>query len=122
RQYLQALRTESERAPRIAIDTQAIDSALKSYVETPLKALPVSAAVKSSEAEMGRLAIHHGDLLLATNRQADAARWYNADSKDARAARAIITRFSRPKAEAARVLDRAARELPENGRVQYQFG
>ena len=71
---------------------------------------------------MGRLAIHHGDLLLATDRQADAARWYNADSRDARAARAIITRFSRPAAEAARVLDRAAREIPDNGLVQYHFG
>jgi TonB family protein len=122
RQYLQALRMESERAPKIAIDPQAIDSTLKAYVETPLKAQPVSAAIKSSEADMARLAIHHGDLLLATDRQADAARWYNGDSKDARGARAIITRFSRPPAEAARVLDRAARELPENGLVQYHFG
>ena len=122
RQYLQALRMESDHAPKIAIDAQSIESTLKTYVETPLKALPVTAAIKSSEADMARLAIHHGDLLLATDRQADAARWYNADSKDARAARAIITRFSRPAAEAARVLDRAARELPENGLVQYHFG
>src|SRR5437016_292866 len=122
RQYLQALRMESERAPKIGIDTQSIDSSLKAYVETPLKVQPGIAAIKSSEADMGRLAIHHGDLLLATDRQADAARWYNADSRDARAARAIITRFSRPAAEAARVLDRAAREIPDNGLVQYHFG
>src|SRR2546425_1435501 len=122
RQYLQALRMESDRAPKIVIDTQSIDSTLKTYVETPLKALPVSAAIKSSEADMARLAIHHGDLLLATDRQADAARWYNADSKDARAARAIITRFSRSGAEATRVLDRAARELPDVGLLQYHFG
>ena len=122
RQYLPALRMESERAPKIAIDPQSIDSTLKTYVETPLRAVPVSAAIRSSEADMARLAIHHGDLLLATDRQADAARWYNGDSKDARGARAIITRFSRPAAEAARVLDRAARELPENGLVQYHFG
>src|SRR5438132_1749477 len=122
RQYLQTLRTESEHAPKIAIEPQSIDSTLKTYVETPLRAVPVSAAIRSSEADMARLAIHHGDLLLATDRQADAARWYNGDSKDARGARAIITRFSRPAAEAARVLDRAARELPENGLVQYHFG
>src|SRR5206468_1688800 len=61
-------------------------------------------------------------LLLATERQADASRWYNADSKEARAARAILIRFSRPPAEAARALDRAARELPDHGLVQYHFG
>ena len=122
RQYLQSLRMESEHAPVNDIDAQAMDSKLKSYVETPLKMPPVTAAVKSSEADMARLAIHRGDLLLATERQADASRWYNADSKDARAARAIITRFSRPAAEATRVLDRSARELPENGLVQYHFG
>ena len=122
RQYLQSLRMESEHAPVIDLDAQAMDSRLKSYVETPLKMPPVTAAVKSSEADVARLAIHRGDLLLATERQADASRWYNADSKDARAARAIITRFSRPAAEATRVLDRSARELPENGLVQYHFG
>ena len=122
RQYLQSLRMESEHAPVNDIDAPAMDSRLKSYVETPLKMPPVTAAVKSSEADMARLAIHRGDLLLATERQADASRWYNADSKDARAARAIITRFSRPAAEATRVLDRSARELPENGLVQYHFG
>ena len=122
RQYLQSLRMESEHAPVIDLDAQAMDSRLKTAVETPLKMPPVTAAVKSSEADVVRLAIHRGDLLLATERQADASRWYNADSKDARAARAIITRFSRPAAEATRVLDRSARELPENGLVQYHFG
>jgi TonB family protein len=122
RKYVQSLRVESERAPRIDLDTQALDSTLKSYVEKPLTAPPVTALVKSAEADPARLAIHHGDLLLATDRQADAGRYYNADSKDARAARAIITRFSRSGAEAARVLDRAARELPDVGLVQYHFG
>src|SRR2546422_2092686 len=122
RRYVQSLRVESERAPKIDLDTQALDSMLKSYVEKPLTTPPDTAVVKSAEADPGRLAIHHGDLLLATDRQADGARWYNADSKDARAARAIITRFSRSGAEAARVLERAARELPDVGLVQYHFG
>src|SRR2546426_5069400 len=68
RQYLQSLRMESEHAPVIAID-EAMDSRLKSYVETPLKPSPLAAAIKSSEADMARLAIHRGDLLLATERQ-----------------------------------------------------
>src|SRR5438128_644567 len=116
RQYLQSLRMEAEHAPVIAIE-ESMDSRLKSYVETPLKPPPVTAVIKSSEADMAKLALHRGDLLLATERQADASHWYNADSKDARAARAIITRFSRPPAEAARVLDRAARELPDHALV-----
>ncbi len=121
RQFLQSLRMESEQAPVIATD-EAMDSRLKSYVETPLKPPPVAAVIKASGADMARLAIHRGDLLLATERHADASRWYNADSKDARAARAIITRFSRPLAEAGRTLDRATRELPDHGLVQYHFG
>jgi TonB family protein len=122
RQYVQELRGESDKLPKIAIDADAIEPQFKSYVETPLKPLPVTAAVKSSEVDSIRLAIHRGDLLLGSLRQADAARWYNADTKEARAARAIVTRFSRPSAEAIRVLDRAARELPEDGLVQYHFG
>src|SRR5947208_2213650 len=113
---------ESERAPVIDIDAQAMDSRLKAAVETPLKMPPVAAAVKSLEADMARLAIHRGDLLLATERQADASRWYNGDSKEARVARAIITRYTRSPTEAIRVLDRAARETPDNGLIQYHFG
>jgi len=122
RQYLESLHAESEKLPKVAIDGDAIEPQFKTYVETPLKPLPVSAAIQSSEVDTAKLAIHRGDLLLATDRAADAARWYNADSKEARAARAIVTRFSRPPAEAIRVLERAARELPDNGLVQYHFG
>lgn len=122
KRYMQALRTESAGPPKIDVDADALDTRLKSYVETVLKSPPVAAAVKSVEADSGKLAIHRGDLMLATDRANDASRLYNGDSKDARAARAIITRFSRPPAEAVRVLERAARELPEHGLVQYHFG
>jgi TonB family protein len=73
-------------------------------------------------ADAAKLAIHRGDLLLATSRGADAARWYNADSKDARASRAVLTRFSRTPVEAVRALARASVELPDYGLVQYHFG
>jgi TonB family protein len=122
KEYVQALRTDTEAQPSIQIDADAIDSTLKSYVETPLKAPAVSPVIKSAEADPAKLAIHRGDLLLATSREADAARWYNADSKDARAARAILTRFSRQRIEAVRSLARASGELPEHGLVQYHFG
>ena len=122
RQYLQVLRTEADASPKIEIDAEAIDSRLKSYVETPLKAAPISPVIKSADADSAKLEIHRGDIMLATSREADAARWYNADSKDARAARAILIRFSRSAAEAVRALDRTAREIPDNGLVQYHFG
>ena len=122
KQYFQTLRTESDAQPKIQIDAGALDSRLKSYIETPLKLPAVSPVIKSIEAGPARVAIHRGDLLLATSREPDAARWYNADSKDARAARAILTRFSRSIVEAVRALDRASRELLDYGLVQYHFG
>jgi TonB family protein len=122
KQYVSDLRKPATKAPGFPVDGDAIESRLKAYVETPLKPPSVSPALKSAEAETGRLAVHHGDLLLASSRDTEASRWYNGDSKDARAARAIVTRFSRPAPEAVRALDRAARELPDNGLVQYHFG
>jgi TonB family protein len=120
--YLQMLRTESDTPPKIPIDADAIDEKLKTWVETPLKAAPATPPIKSGMADIAKLAIHRGDLLLATNRTADAARYYNADSKDARAARAVLTRFSRTAVEAVRALARASVELPDAGLVQYHFG
>jgi TonB family protein len=122
KEHFQALRVESDKPPKIPIDPDAIEPELKAFTETPLKATAGAPAVKSAEADAGKLAVHHGDVLLAIDRNADAERLYNGDSKDARAARAIITRFMRPPAESIRVLDRASRELPDNSLVQYHFG
>jgi hypothetical protein len=122
KQYFQALRAEATATPKIDVDTDALNQRLQAYVETPLKSPPVTAAIKAAEADPGKLAIHRGDLLVATDRMGEASKFYNADSKDARAARAIITRFTRPGVESVRVLDRAARELPDSGLVQYHFG
>jgi TonB family protein len=68
------------------------------------------------------MAIHRGDLLLAVGKTAEAGRWYNADSVEARAARAILNRFSRSNIETVRALDRTSREQPNNGLVQFHFG
>ena len=119
KQYVGELRKPSDKQPKFPIEGDSIESQLKAYVETPLKP-SVPPAVKSAEADMAKLAIHRGDLLLATSRNSEAARWYNADSKDARAARAILIKFTRPGAEAVRAMDRSARELPESGLVQYK--
>src|SRR5215471_19334857 len=121
--YLQALRTPSEKPPKPPIDGDAIDAKLQAYTEPPLKSSAASStSLMSSEAAAAKLAIHRGDLLLATDRQSEASRYYNGDTKEARAARAIVIKFSRPGPEAVRVLDRASKELPDNGLVQYHFG
>jgi TonB family protein len=122
RQYLRSLSTASDKLPKIPIDGDSIQEQFQRYTETPIKLSPVTAAVQSAEVDVSKVATHRGDILLATDRQSEAGRWYNADSKEARAARAIVTRFSRPLPEAIRVLDRAAKELPDNGLVQYHFG
>jgi hypothetical protein len=96
KQYVAALRKPSEKPSKFPIDGDAIDSPLKSYVETPLKLPPATPAIKSSEADAARLAIHRGDLLLASDRFTDASRYYNADSKEARAARATSHGFRDP--------------------------
>ena len=122
RKYIAALYSASDHMPSIDIDAAGMESALKSYSEMPLKSPSGVPAIKVGEADMARLSIHRGDVLLANGRPTEATRWYNADSKDARAARAIITRFTRPPIEASRVLDRASRDLPDSGLVQYHFG
>jgi TonB family protein len=122
RQYLRTLNTASDKLPKISVDGAAIEAQFQKFTETAIKPLLVTAAVQSAEVDASKVAIHRGDVLIATDRQSEASRWYNADSKEARAARAILTRYSRPQPEAIRVLDRASRELPEDGLVQYHFG
>lgn len=122
KQYLQTLRHEAESLPKFPIDMTAFDARLKEYAETPLKMAAMTPDIKSVEVDRTKVSIHIGDVVLATDRATDAARWYNADTKEARAARAIVTRFTRSPAEAIRVLDRAAREAPDNGLVQYHLG
>ena len=68
KQYFQSLRTQSDAAPRIQLETDALNVRLQSYVETPLKFPAVAPAVKSGEADMAKVAIHRGDVLLATDR------------------------------------------------------
>lgn len=122
RGYLRELRSETETLPTIQIDSESVNARLQSYTETALKPIPVVSAIRVVEADPAEVAIHRGDVLLAAGHEADAAHWYDGRSRDARAARAILTRFARSSAEAVRVLDRAASDLPDNGLVQYHFG
>jgi TonB family protein len=122
KQFIADLHKPSSTAPKFPVAADSLEDPLKGYVEAPLKAASTVPALRSSEADMAKLAVHRGDLLVASARDSEAGRWYNADSKDARAARAILTKYNRPAPEAVRAMDRAARELPDNGLVQYHFG
>lgn len=122
KQYFQALRSESGSMPKFALAMEPFEARLKSYADTPLKAPAAAAEIKSGPADPARFSVHLGDVLVAADRAADASRWYNAGTKDALVARAIANRFTRSSLEAIRSLDRASREVPGNGLVQYHFG
>lgn len=122
REYIRRLPSEDGSTTKIDIQVPVFEERLKSYLETRLAAPSVVSVVKVSDADSARVAVHRGDLLLATGQDTNAAKWYSADSNEVRAARAILARFSRSPIEASRILDRAAREMPGAGLVQFHFG
>jgi TonB family protein len=122
RDYMSALGRESGRDAKLDIDLEETTKRFSEYVETALPLPPDSPVMKSSLADAGTLAVHRGDVLLAAEKTFEATRYYNGTSPEARAARAILTRFSRPQPEAVAALSRAAQELSDNGLVQYHFG
>jgi TonB family protein len=69
-----------------------------------------------------RVALRRGNLLLAAGKTSAAGERFSGSSTEARAARAILVRYTRNPIEAARALERAARELPDSALVQFHFG
>jgi TonB family protein len=122
REYIQALNREDGKDARLNVDIEKITGTFQEYVESPIKLPPVAPAVKSEPADPATVAVRRGELLIATGKNFEASRYLNGASQEARAARAIAARFSRPPAEAVTVLARTAEELPDNGLVQYHFG
>jgi TonB family protein len=123
RAYMEALRTEEGGQAKLELeDASSLTNRLYTEPEARTNLPSPNSEMRAQNANATELAIHRGDLFLATNKTSDAARYYNADSAPARGARAVLTRFSRNSTEATRALDRAARELPDNGLVQFHFG
>jgi protein TonB len=123
RSFLKILRTIEGREATPDVPLQALETRFLSYVETRIDASAAPAAsISVREVPAGTLAIHRGDLLVAAGKTSEAASWYNADTNDARAGRAILYRFSRSGGEPIRVLERASRDLPDFGLVHYHFG
>src|SRR5262245_4399047 len=123
RDYLSKLRSEEGAQAKLALDNEADSTArLNAYVETRIAPGSVNSEIRVEPAESGNVAIHRGDVLLATNKTAAASSWYKANSNQARAARAILTTVSRATDESTRTLERTAGELPDFALVQYHFG
>lgn len=122
RDFIRDLRTEAGGEAKLNVPADTLQVAFDAYTETRLEPTNVSVAVRARTPAPEVVSIHRGDLLLAARKTSEAADWYKGDSKDSRAARAILARFSRGGGEPVRALDRAARELPESGLVQFHFG
>jgi TonB family protein len=122
RDFIRDLRAEAGGEAKLNVPTDALQSALDAFTETRLEPTSVSVTLRARTPAAEVVSIHRGDLLLAARNTSEAAAWYKGDSKDSRAARAILARFSRGGAEPIRALDRASRELPESGLVQFHFG
>jgi TonB family protein len=121
REYLASLRTEEGKEAKLKVDAGALQTRFDAYVETRIVPLSAAANIKlqpSSDA----VSVHRGDLLLAAKKTSEAADWYKGDSPEARAGRAVLTRYARSANEAIRALDRAFRELPDAGLVAFHLG
>jgi|GEM_PF-2149507 len=123
RAYLESKRMQDGEKTALELhDLDAWTERLFGYIEPRVPLPAVNADIRVDAADPAALAIRRGDLLLATGRTSEAARWYNGENPAARAARAILTRFNRTEGEALRALDRVSREIPEHGLAQFHFG
>ena len=121
REYLASLKTEEGKEAKLRVDAAALQTRFDAYAETRIAPGTGVFNVKLVPAS-DVISVHRGDLLLAAKKTSEAADWYKGDSREARSARAILTRFSRSSNEAVRALDRAFQELPDSGLVAFHLG
>jgi TonB family protein len=119
RAYLKDLRPLE--GPGAKLDVKPFQSEFDAFTET-LVGMTGGGAIKVTPVTADAMSIHRGDLLVAAGKVSEAASWYQANSADARAARAILARFSRSGGEPLRLLTRAAAEMPDAGLVQFHTG
>jgi TonB family protein len=122
RNYLAAIDKADGHEARLDVKVDEIQQQYQDYTETALSLPPLAPVVKITPADAASLAVHRGDLLLASGRTYEASRYYNGTTPEARAARVVLTSVSRPAAEAVAALARSAQELPDSPLIQYHFG
>jgi TonB family protein len=121
REYLASLRTEEGKDAKLMIEASALQKRFDAYVETRIA--PGSGAFNIRlQGPSEAIPVHRGDLLVAAKKTSEAADWYKGDGLEARAGRAILTRFSRSTNEAIRALERAFAELPDSGQLAFHLG
>jgi len=121
RSYVNALKPESGRDATPAINESAMTDRLNQYTETrsPMGVGMPEIQVREIPAES--VSVHRGDLLVAARQTLGAGTLYEGKSDEARAARAILGKIVSG-SESIPVMERAARDFPDRGLVQFHFG
>jgi TonB family protein len=120
--FLEVNRREVGEKARIDIDPATLGDELEAYTEAVIPLTPQAAGIRMAPADSASVALRRGDLLVAAGKTSAASERYTGVSAEARAARAILIRSTRNPLEAARALERAAREQPDHGLVHFHFG
>ena len=120
RAYLKQLGALDGQEAKPAVED--LQSEFNVFTETMVALTPNGAGIRVSPVTANAMSIHRGDLLVAARKTSEAASWYQADNPDARAARAILARYSRTGGEPIRLLARAAAEMPDASLVQFHTG
>jgi TonB family protein len=115
------LKTENGRDARLSIDAGKATEQLNQYMDTRIPPGVAATDIQSHEISGADVSVHRGDVMVAARQNTQASRWYEGDSDDARAARAIFAKLISGN-EALPLLTRAAADFPDRGLVQYHFG
>ena len=122
KQLVRALAAEDGKEERLDVDLKSLNGALVAYAEAAPEFSRIASEIRVREVDEATVSLHRGDLLVAAGRSRDADRWYAGETVDARVARAILSKLTRPLSDVRFTLDRAAREFPDSGLVQYHYG
>jgi len=121
RAYLNALKSENGHDSRLAIDEGKATEQLNQFVDTRIPPGAAATDIQSREITRDIVSVHRGDVFAAAHQNTPASKWYEGDSADARAARAIFAKLISG-SEAVPLLTRAVTDFPDRGLVQYHFG
>jgi len=121
RSYINALKVESGRDPTLAIDVADATDKLSPFADTRIVPVSTIPAIQVRDVSPAVVSVHRGDALVAAKQTVQASRWYEGDSQDVRAARAILAKLSGGK-EALPLMERSAQEMPSQSLLQYHFG
>jgi len=122
RAFLKELGNATEPEPKLRLDLKALQAEFDAYSDASLGFSTGTFDIKTAALTPEAMAIHRGDLLLGAKKTSEAGVFYNGDSREARAARAILSRFSRSGGEPIRLLARVSSEVPNAALVHFHLG